>query len=405
MGWLSNLMNKFNPAQTEIAREEGDGISSTVPEHTVGSAFNDIEAINRGSSMIIHACASLDYDVKDPLSRDSKKLRKTQVEKILNYRPNPYQSAYDFRLNLFSDFLFEGMAFIYFDGAFVYHLPAKAVTIKTNEKTLIGGYEYNSTVTFTPDEVFSFKDVNHGTIYRGGSRITSALGTLNTLASMGELQKNFFDNGAVFGLTLVTDNTMSLKAKERTISYFIQKYNPKRGTKRPVILDNGLKPQAVAQSTFKDMDFDSSVKTHSERVLTALGVPPILLAGGNNANITPNLRLFYLETVLPIIRAYTSALERFFDYDIEPVTSSISALQPEAKDIAQSIATLVNGGIISANEGREKLRYPKAGPEHDEIRIPANIAGSATNPEQGGAPKKEDGEGTPDNGDDKGSKE
>ena len=33
-----------------------------------------------------------------------------------------------------------------------------------------------------------------------------------------------------------------------------------------------------------------------------MGVPPILMDGGNNANIRPNHRLYYLETVLPIVK-------------------------------------------------------------------------------------------------------
>jgi hypothetical protein len=120
--------------------------------------------------------------------------------------------------------------------------------------------------------------------------------------------------------------------------------------------------------------------------MTAVGVPPILLQGGNNANISPNLRLFYLETILPLTRLYISAIERYFGYDVEAITSSVSALQPELKDIASYHASLVNGGIITPNEARVELRYPKLDGQ-DTIRIPANIAGSAANPSQGGRPQ------------------
>jgi phage portal protein BeeE len=135
------------------------------------------------------------------------------------------------------------------------------------------------------------------------------------------------------------------------------------------------------------MDFDQSIKTHSEKIMAAVGVPPLLLMGGNNANISPNLRLFYLETVLPMVRRYVSSLERYFGYDVEPITSSVSALQPELKDIAQYHVSLVNGGVITPNEARKELRYdPLAG--HDTLRIPANIAGSAADPSQGGRPEQ-----------------
>ena len=312
-------------------------------------------------------------------------MRQKTLTNLLNYRPNPYQSINDFRKNIFTDFLLEGNVFIYFDGAFMYHLPAAKVEILTDEKTFIRGYLYNGSVEFRADEVFSFKDVSSDSIYRGASRLQSADKAIKTLYSMQQFQENFFDNGAVFGLILTTENTLSQVAKDKTISNWLQKYNPKLGGKRPVILDSGLKPHSVAQNSFKDMDFDVAIKTNGEKIMQAVGVPPILLAGGNNANIGPNLRLFYLETVLPIVRAYVSAAERFFGYDLEAITTTVSALQPELKDIASYHATLVNGGIITPNEARQELRFEKK-TGHDELRVPANIAGSAVNPSQGGRP-------------------
>jgi phage portal protein BeeE len=164
------------------------------------------------------------------------------------------------------------------------------------------------------------------------------------------------------------------------------KYSPKNGVRKFMILDSGLKPVNISQESFKDMDFDVSIKTHDTKILKALGVPPLLLDGGNNANISPNLRLFYLETVMPIVAKYVSAVERFFGYDVGPVTTNVSALQPELKDVAAYYTTLVNGGVISPNEARVELRYEvKTG--HDDLRVPANIAGSAANPSTGGAPR------------------
>jgi HK97 family phage portal protein len=202
---------------------------------------------------------------------------------------------------------------------------------------------------------------------------------------MQEFQQKFFDNGTIFGLVLTSENTLSQAAKEKTLQYWQQRYNSRSGGKRPIILDSGLKPHKLSDQKFSDLDFDVAVRTHSERIMTAIGVPPVLLQGGNNANISPNLRLFYLETVLPLVRLYNSALERYFGYDIAPVTSNISALQPELKDVASYHSTLVNGGIITPNEAREELRYAKV-EGGDTIRIPANIAGSAANPSLGGRP-------------------
>jgi HK97 family phage portal protein len=384
-GWISE---KLNPAQSRIYVDTGTDVSTSA-NLNYQKSFDTLDSVNRGVNLIVSACSGLDYDIRDSVSEPVYAgMRKKQLNTLLNFRPNPYQSAQDFRQNLFTDFLLEGNCFVYFDGAHLYHLPAQQVDILPDDRTFIRGYKYGSDVDFKPSEVFSFRDLSSDSIYRGDSRLQSVISSVRTLQSMGELQQNFFDNGAVFGTVLTTENTLSQAAKDRTIEGWLQKYNPRKGLRKPVILDSGLKPFQLTQASFRDMDFDAAIRTHSERVLTALGVPPILLAGGNNANISPNLRLFYLETVLPIVRRYTSAIERFFGYDVEAVTASVSALQPELKDIAAYHATLVNGGIISPNEARTELRYPpKTG--HDDLRIPANIAGSASNPSVGGRPEQE----------------
>ena len=380
------IREKLNPAQERIYTNEGTQVG-TDAKLTYTQAFKKLESVNRSVNMLASACASLDYDVKDKLHEGvAIGVRQKSLNTLLNFRPNPYQSAQDFRQALFTDFVLEGNAFVHFDGVFMYHLPASDVEILTSAKTFINGYRFNGTVDFKESEVFYFRDLNSDSIYRGSSRLESAQKSISTLYSMQQFQEQFFDNGAVFGLVLTSENTLSQIAKEKTIQYWLQKYSTKQGGKRPVILDSGLKPAQVSNQNFKDMDFDLSIKTHSERIMQAIGVPPILMAGGNNANISPNLRLFYLETVMPINRRFISAVERYFGYDVEAITSSVSALQPELKDIAAYHSTLVNAGIITANEAREELRYDKMTGQ-DEIRIPANIAGSAADPSQGGKPK------------------
>jgi len=389
MAWLQNtrgwIAEKLNPAQTRIAQDAGTQIS-TESKITYQQAFQRIESVNRSVSMLVNAASSLDYDVKDKVIEGiTVGVRQKSLNTLLNFRPNPYQSTQEFRQAIFTDLVLEGNVFIHFDGVFLYHLPAKNVEILTDTKTFIRGYRYNGMVEFKELEVFHFRDLNSQSIYRGASRLRAAQKSISTLYAMQEFQENFFENGAVFGLVLTSENTLSQVAKEKTIQYWLQKYSTKQGGKRPVILDSGLKPAQVSTQNFKDMDFDQSIKSHNELIMQCIGIPPILLAGGNNANISPNLRLFYLETVMPVVRKFTSSLERYFGYDIEAITSSVSALQPELKDQAAYYQALVNGGIITANEARQELRYDqKSG--HDDIRIPANIAGSAADPSQGGRP-------------------
>ena len=110
-----------------------------------------------------------------------------------------------------------------------------------------------------------------------------------------------------------------------------------------------------------------------------------MLDSGNNANIRPNMRMYYLETILPIVRKVNYGLERFFGFELSEDISDIPALQPELRDASAYYTSLVNGGIITAAEARERLGFePIEGTE--QIRVPANIAGSAANPDEGGRP-------------------
>jgi phage portal protein BeeE len=165
-------------------------------------------------------------------------------------------------------------------------------------------------------------------------------------------------------------------------------YSPTKGGKRPLILDGGLDLDKITDVNFRELDFKDSITSKDLEILVALGVPEVLISSGNNANITPNLRLFYMETILPLVRMVNAGFERFFGYDLEPEASKVSAIQPDLKDEAMYHSTLVNGGVISPNEARAELRYdPKPG--HDDLRVPANIAGSAAGEPGGGAPKKD----------------
>ena len=81
------------------------------------------------------------------------------------------------------------------------------------------------------------------------------------------------------------------------------------------------------------------------------------------------------------------ACTRYFGFECKEDITNIPALQPELRDSAAFYTSLVNGGIISPNEAREALGY-ELREEAEDIRVPANIAGSASNPSEGGRPEE-----------------
>ena len=261
--------------------------------------------------------------------------------------------------------------------------------IHASDTAYVEKYTFNEIVNYKPSEIIHVKDNSFYSIYRGTSRLKPALRTMILMQRMRDFQDNFFKNGAVPGLVLKSPNTLSEKIKERMIQSWIARYKPDAGGRRPLILDGGVEIDQISNVSFRDLDFQEAIAENEKIVLKALGVPPILLDSGNNANIRPNMRLYYLETILPIVRKMNFALERFFGFELAEDVTDIPALQPELRDQSQYYSSLVNTGIITANEARDHLGFEPV-PGHDELRVPANIAGSAANPDTGGRPTEGD---------------
>ena len=395
MAWYDRFLGgnseeKLNPSQYVISRNEGMTVDSREIVTNYRNAYEQLEIVNRAVNMIVDDVAEIPFAVGEKVLGTTnvvKNIRRSKVDLLLNKEPNPFQDVSTFKRNLIIDLLIDGNIFIYFDGAHMYHLPADKITIYTDDKTYIERFSYDNSIDYSPNEIIHIKENSFNSIYRGVPRLKPAYRTMQLLSSMRNFQDNFFKNGAVPGLVLKSPNTLSEKVKERMMRAWSIRYNPTTGGKRPLILDGGLEVDALSKINFKELDFAESIKSNERIILEAMGIPPILMDGGNNANIRPNHRLYYLETVLPVVKKVGYALERFFGFSLNEDVTGIPALQPELRDQAAYYATLVNTGILSANEAREALgKEPVAG--FDEPRVPANIAGSAVNPEQGGRPEE-----------------
>ena len=364
---------------------------SQEPTHYYTHAYEKIEIVNRAVNMIVDDISSIPTWVGDQIKGTIpviKGMRKQKLNNLLNYEPNLFQDINSFRRNLYLDYIMDGNIFIYWDGAHMYHLPASKMKIIPSKITFVDHYMFDNETRYEVTEIIHIKENSFDSIYRGTSRLRPATETISLLLSMKKFQKTFFKNGTVTGLVVKTPDTLSQKVKDRLTASWQQKYNPESGGRTPMILDGGMEIDRISNTSFKDLDFESSINTNEATILKALGVPPILLDSGNNANLRPNMRLYYLQTVIPILKKVNFALERFFGYIIEEDLTKISSMQPEMSDQASYFTSLTNGGIITANESRKELGFPDMGTEHDELRIPANIAGSAANPSEGGRPNE-----------------
>lgn len=353
---------------------------------------------NRCFNMIVDSVAGVPYEVKrNKIPSANSKIQPEKIEALINHKPNSRMDANYFWRKITSDLLGHGNAFIYVKDGELFYIPAKDITVYGSPTKLVDKYEFTGAVasdvkqiTFKPEEIIHIKDNGGKDLLKGESRFTGLTDDLNLYKKMKSFQGTFFDNNAIPGVILESPNTLTQKIKERKVQEWQQDFNPTTGARKPAFLDGGITVKNINQSTFREMDFEKSAENLERKVAKGMGVPWLLLDGGNNANISPNLRLFYIETIIPINKKIAQALSLHFGYEIVIEETAVPALQPDLRELGNFVSTLVNGGIMTPNEGREKVGLEKSDDEEmDTVRIPANVAGSNADPSQGGRPPEE----------------
>ena len=395
--WAADRL-KLNPAQPSIASLEPYASPETIVDFE--QAYREIEVVHRAVEMIINACIEI------PLIVEGQSPAK-KVNRILNTRPNPFENRVRLFRRAFLDYMLDGNAFFYYDGNDLFVLPANDVEVVPDDKTFVNHYNYlvsnqqsqdffgigkqtrkDQSIQFYPEEIIHVMAENDQSIFRGTSKLKPLLKLMELYHYMIKFQRQFFKNNALPGFVLTTDSILSQRVKQRLLEAWRSSYTTIfDGARNPAILDGGLKIDEFSTKSFDQLDFENSIERIQQDMAKALGVPYVLLKSGNNANIDANQKLFYLHTVLPMLTQFCSAFSHFFNngVTIRPDRLAVPALQPDNRTQAVYYSTLVNTGIITPNEAREGLRFPKL-ENNDTIRVPQNITGSATDATQGGRP-------------------
>lgn len=397
MGFKSWITEKLNPGQRIIRDMEPVSHRTNRKPFTTGQAYSKIEILNRTANMVIDSAAECSYTVGDKYNivTYANGIKTKTLDTLLNVRPNPFMDISTFRRLVVTDLLFEGCAYIYWDGTALYHVPAALMQVEADANKFIKKFIFNNQINYRVDEIIFIKDNSYvcGTNSQisGQSRVATVIDSLEKRSKMLNFKEKFLDNGTVIGLILETDEILNKKLRERKQEELQLDYNPSTGQSSVLILDGGMKAKPYSQiSSFKDLDFKEDIEGFNKSICLAFGVPQVLLDGGNNANIRPNIELFYYMTIIPMLNKLTSSLTFFFGYKITPNTKEVAALTPDKESEAKHLTSLVNNGIITGNEARLELNLePLDDEQMNKIRIPANVAGSATgvSGQEGGRPK------------------
>ena len=259
-----------------------------------------------------------------------------------------------------------------------------------DEREGLVGWAYrvgNRTIRYSTDEIIHWKfQRNPLNRFRGLSPIVAARLSLQTDLAAARYNANFFQNGAIPGGLLETEQDL-LRSERKEIRKDWERFHrgPKRAG-RTAVLDKGLRYNGAALSQ-RDAQWMQSRQFTQEEVLAICRTPAPVLGitrGVNYSNADAMIRLWYQNSVRPGLRKTErkltdQLLAPHFDEDefVEFLMDEI--MRPE---FGARIEALSKAWWFTPNEKRRQDNLPSV-EDGDQLYHPVNLS-------TGGHPVEED---------------
>lgn len=256
-------------------------------------------------------------------------------------------------------------------------LPLRPDRMKVipDRKEYIGGYQYEvngQSITYEPWEILAFPLPNPIDEFRPLSPLARVAREIGIDNETTDFTKTFFENNAVPGGILSTDQQLTEEESDRIELRWWQRFRGKRRG-RTAVLGKGAQYQQLSMN-FKDMDFEALRSFTETRICAAFGVDPVLLPswvgiryGGKYSNYQEAKKHLWDETIIPALRRIESKISLILEDGVVAKfdVAHIQALQENENDKYSRIISAYEKGLIKKNEGRLQLGYEEISEEED----------------------------------------
>ena len=298
-------------------------------------------------------------------------------------RPNPWQSGPELVDALVSYFKLSGNGFL--EAVSMDDEIRELYALRPDRMKAIAGrrgypmaWEYSVDGTakhrfdmdLMPDQqlpILHVREFNPLDDWSGLSPVEAAAFAIDVHNAAGGYNKALLDNSAAPSGALVfeggedSDGALTDDQFSRLKAQFSEKHTGPANAGKPLILEGGLKWQAMGMSP-KDLEFVSGKREAAREIALAFGVPPMLLGipGDNTySNYQEARAALYEETVLPLVDKVCEAISNWVQptyaglrigYDVD----AIEALSPRRSAIWDRVK---GADFITTDEKREAVGY------------------------------------------------
>ena len=236
-----------------------------------------------------------------------------------------------------------------------------------------------------PEQVFHVKTYNPMDDIYGFPQLLSTESDINVAKYINVFLENYFKNGTILSGIIEADRTVPDKVVERLKKVWRELYSGVKNAFKIPILEGGLKFRPISSTVSDSRALEISNKV-IEKILAVFKVPPELLGlREQRASVLREVRkAFWEDTIMPFASILEEALNteenkrKLFpkheqEFIIKFNYDSVPALKEDRLTLARVTAILVDRGIMTRNEIRE--RFFKLPPVEggDEFLIPLNM--------------------------------
>lgn len=241
-------------------------------------------------------------------------------------------------------------------------LDPRTMRVVANKYGEIVGYIQtvaNNSETYTPDEIFHFKDMlDHDNEVFGISKVETLVYDILGDTESAKSNYSYFKNNAIPSSIIVLDNELQEDEAKVALEQLKKQFSGGENKHR-ISASTGIKDIKVLGSTMKDMEYAVLRAFTTERICSAMGVPKTILGYSDSVNYSTSdnqYRKFIENTIRPL----TYQVEQFINELIEETGVTIEFLDNFAFDMDEKVARfekMIGMGTMTINEVREDLGF------------------------------------------------
>jgi HK97 family phage portal protein len=379
MGLWSNFKSFFGGSATKNYRDRQSGTPSSTAIKTAKQVTEDIalqqSAVWASVKLLAESVSSLPIRVYEIMPDGGREIAKSHaLHRLLTRRPNGYMTPQEFLENMMLNLVLHGNCYATIfrnsRGEPVSLNPVSAQ--QTTPVVLDDGSIVYEIQTEQGISIVAFENMVHIKLFGNGVVGLSPLAygrvSMGLAVSAEEYSANFFINGGKPSGTLTLDRVLSPQQRAQIQANFRSLVEGSENSHRMMLLEAGMKYDAI-QMNPNDLQMIETRRFQVEDIARFFGVPSFLINDTASttswgSGIEQMMRGFYSLTLKPYLNRWEQGLERKLLTTVERKKYEIEfdfddLLRGDSQGRADYISKMVQNGILTRNEAREKEKLKK----------------------------------------------